>query len=273
MRTFLLRDAVALVDKGGDTYCRRLDRTVALARQHGMGIEVTLSEHVLFDVQRTAYLLDSVLLFSEVTVHLHTSQNNRFGKNIFTDTFLLRLNKFLGQAGHHIIGVCIHPDLVDDYTFVRQMHLDGAFFAVEVLDATASHGNRFDQIDSILQLNDHVDLLLDTAHIWEMQWMGQPGLLSYYRRFKERIKEIHISQPGNHYDSSKMDEGFDTNHSLLHFNHHGGEGLVLIVEALPDVNLVVEGVIPAGGYGQGLLEREIQYLKRMINCELGEYYT
>jgi hypothetical protein len=76
--------------------------------------------------------------------------------------------------------------------------------------------------------------------------------------FAERTVEVHISQRGNLYDPDEMGPGFHTNHSLLSMGQYE-VGLSLgPLATIDNLNMVIEGVIPAGEYGNRLLKEEVR---------------
>jgi hypothetical protein len=251
-----LRDAGVLGCKG---YVSRLKRCSELARMNDISLQLTLGNEIVEDKRRIARISAVINKFTSILVHLHCSYPLRFGDNRFTSQALDAV-KILAGADNRVAGICVHPDLVDDFPALASFILPGAYVGIEVLDVRTGNINAFQKIMSILDEHSFLRLVLDTAHIQERETAGEPSLRAYIDAFEERVREVHVSLWGNHYDPRLMGEFFTTSHSL--FAASGRQSLPLDLSRLNSSHIVIEGVIPAGGAGRALLGREVEMLRK-----------
>jgi hypothetical protein len=262
-----LRDAGVILDDGEADFWRRLQRCAALAGDNGLNIQVTLGTHYFLKEHAgaAAGLIDQLKKFPRALIHLHTTYSRPFGRNAFTDKALAVLAELAAACGN-IKGICVHPDCVEDFSVLARLKTDETYIAVEVLGKEARSGNRFAEITDILKAHGFLDLVLDTAHIMEMADAGEPGLGAYLETFGDRIKELHVSRPENLYAPEVVGAGFTTSHSLLTLKK--GDNIIEPLAAWSpagEVNTVIEGIIPAGGYGETCLKNEVAYLKKHLH--------
>ncbi|MFH1624223.1 MAG: hypothetical protein ABID54_03595 [Pseudomonadota bacterium] len=259
-----LRDAGVLLDRDGSNFLKRLDRCVSLAKENRLAIQITLDrEFFLKGHERLEkQLIDGLVRFDRVLIHLHSNQLNRFGRNYFTDKSLTIIKRLFEQC-NNIEGLCVHPDLVDDFSALERFIVNGKYMGIEVLDENVTFGNHFSEIREILEEYEFLDLVLDTAHVQEMARKGEPDLDSYFDVFGDRVKEVHLSETGNYYENDFMSEDFTTSHSLLCADHGATEILPNLRRSFP-VNYVIEGIVPYGRYGEDLLKKEVEMLRREL---------
>ena len=260
-----LRDAGVVLANKEVNFLKRFYRCMELAKKNGLHVQITLDEqYFLSDYLRlTNELTAHLQKFGRVLIHLHTSYSNRFGFNTFTDNSFLILAEFITKCGN-IKGVCVHPDNIEDFSVLERLKVNDMYVAVEILGKESRFGNRFSEISNIVKNYGFFDLVLDTAHIMEMEEAGEPGLGIYFETFRNKIKEIHISQPQNLYDPEVMGADFMTSHSLLTLKN---DNLVKSLSALNlagEVNIVIEGIIPPGEYGEKCLRNEVTQLRKYL---------
>ena len=136
----------------------------------------------------------------------------------------------------------------------------GAGNTENALRTSVCFGNRFSEINGILEEYEFLDLILDTLHMLEMEKWGEPSFDFYVDYFGDKIKEIHVSRPGNHYELKQITEIFSTCHSLFSTNS-GGISMFSNIKLPKNANYVIEGVIPYGKIGEVLLREEARILK------------
>ncbi|MEE9213774.1 MAG: hypothetical protein V3U54_03130 [Thermodesulfobacteriota bacterium] len=258
-----LRDVGVLLYKEEKDLLKRIDRCISFQIK-GLNIQITLNREFLLTTYKVVEqeLIKKLLNFESVIIHLHTDQSNKFGRNNFTDQTLSVIKNLFLQS-NNIDGLCIHPDLVDDFSVLERFILNDKYMGIEVLDKNVKFGNRFSDIKKILEEYDFLSLVLDTAHIQEMEEEGEPYLKQYIDFFSDRIMEMHVSRSGNYYDMDKMSKDFKTSHSLLSISNN--DIIKTIYKSkVSDANYVLEGVIPYGEYGEGLLKKEVEYLKKSL---------
>ncbi len=256
-----LRDAGALLSGREHDYLKRLFRCTELAASNKLNIQITLSDEYFSGVNPKIHssLPNELLKFDNVLIHLHLDYSKKFGDNRYTEKAFMAINNLL-HRNVNVNGFCVHPDIVDDFSVFTRLTAHGAYIGVEVLDASVCFGNRFSEISRILEEYEFLDLILDTSHILEMEKWGEPSFDFYVDYFGDKIKEVHISRPGNHYDPKKITEIFSTCHSLFSTNS-GGVNMFRKLQLPKNANYVIEGVIPYGKYGDGLLRKETRILK------------
>ncbi len=246
-------------------FLKRFYRCVELAEKNGLHVQITLdeqyflSDHLRLTNELTAHLQK----FEEVLIHLHTSHSKRFGRNAFTDNAFLILAEFIAKCGN-IRGVCVHPDHTEDFSVLERLKINDIYVAIEILGKGAPFGNRFSEISDILKKHDFLDLVLDTAHVVEMKEAGEPGLGIYFETFRDKIKEIHVSQTGNLYAPEVMGAGFVTSHSLLTLKNDNLVRSLSALNPVGEVNTVIEGIIPPGEYGETCLRNEVTQLRKYL---------
>lgn len=256
-----LRDAGALLSGREHDYLKRLFRCTELAVSNKLNIQITLSDEYFggTNPEIGALIVNELQKFDDVLIHLHLDYSKKFGGNHYTEKAFMTIESFL-QRDVNVIGFCIHPDIVDDFSVFEQLSAHGAYIGVEVLDSSVCFGNRFSEISRILEEYGFLDLILDTSHILEMEKWGEPSFDFYVDYFGDKIKEIHVSRPGNHYEPEQITEMFSTCHSLFSTNSRG-VSMFSSLKLPENTNYVIEGVIPYGKYGEGLLRKEVQILK------------
>lgn len=261
---FFLRDAVAILPDNGRDLTARLARAVGLAQGLDLDLEITLDAR--FFGENKASLLQTIRgatsEFKRVVYHLHSGEEFLLGNNLHTRQLVEYCLEQIATG--KLQGVCVHPDLVDDFEALKPLALPGSYLATEVLDEKCSSFNTLAEIRKLLDEHDWLDLVLDTAHIAGMVPEGEPALPAYCEEFAGRVVEVHISQMGNHYDPRKMGPDFDTNHSLLTLGARPLAENLGPLRELGGVNLVIEGVIPAGDFGRKLLEDEARSFRNFF---------
>ena len=176
-----------------------------MAAEFSLGLQITLNHECLRANKKQVEeeMISNLRGIDGVLIHLHTDYDQRFGKNDFTDNALHAVG-FLSDMLGAVSGICIHPDLVDDFDVLRNFASLSKYIGIEVLDSSAAHGNRLDEIRNIMESYEFLEVVIDTAHIQEMESIGQPGLQKYLEIFSDRIREVHLSQAGNYYATEKM---------------------------------------------------------------------
>ncbi len=267
MKSFnlFLRDAGVILDNKEVNFLKRFHRCVELAEKNKLNVQITLDEqYFLFNHLKSASELAVHLQkFGRVLIHLHTSYSKRFGFNTFTDNSFLIMAEFITKCGN-IKGVCVHPDNIEDFSVLERLKVNDMYVAIEILGKESRFGNHFSEISNILKEYGFLDLVLDTAHIMEMEETGEPGLGIYFETFRNKIKEIHISQPQNLYDPKVMGADFMTSHSLLTLKNNNLVKSLSALNLAGEVNTVIEGVIPPGEYGEKCLRNEVTQLRKYL---------
>ncbi len=261
-----LRDAGVILKDGRTDFWRRLERCAALAQRNGLGIQVTLDDHYfLAEHAKSAADLTGILTqFQKVLLHLHTPFSRPFGRNAYTENVISILNELIAACGN-ICGICIHPDYTQDFAAFERLKTDDIYVGVEILGKEARSGNRLADIYDILNTYPFLAFVPDTAHVLEMVDTGEPDLDFYLKSFKDKIKEVHVSRPENLYDTVDMGDSFTTSHSLLTLNKD--DDIINSLVSWPsagEANIVIEGVVPPGEYGEKCLENEVAYLKKYL---------
>ncbi len=262
----LLRDAVAILPDNRRNLTERLQRSVDLAEKFNLDLEITLDVRFFVD-QDTALLAaikKATASFATVVYHLHSSRQYLFGDNTHTQQLVKYCADQIGDG--HLRGLCVHPDLVADFAVFKPLVSPDFYVAGEVLDEECDSYNTFDSIADLLACHEYLGLVLDTAHIAGMQPAGEPALEKYCAAFADRVVEVHISQTGNYYDCGKMGDTFTTNHSLLSLGGNDIKASLGPLLAIPDLMIVIEGVIPAGNYGNTLLKHEVDCLTEILQA-------
>jgi hypothetical protein len=263
-----LRDAGVILKGGKANFWRRLERCAALAGENGLDIQVTLDDHYFLaeHAQSAARLTGQLQKFRKVLLHLHTPYSRPFGRNVYTDNVISILNELIAGCGN-IRGICVHPDYTEDFSVLERLKTDDIYIGVEILGKGSRSGNHFSEISEILYKYDFLAFVPDTAHILEMAGVGEPGLDVFLETFGDRVREVHVSRPENLYDPEVMEGGFTTSHSLLTLKKDDDIISSLAAWTPPaEINIVIEGVVPPGEYGEGCLRNEVAYLKKTL-CE------
>jgi len=260
-----LRDAGVVLDNKEVNFLKRFYRCVELAEKNGLYVQITLDEQYFLSdhLRLTNELTAHLQIFEKVLIHLHTSYSKRFGRNAFTDDAFLVLADFITKCGN-IRGVCVHPDHIEDFSVLERLKINDIYVAIEILGKEASFGNHFSEIADISKNYDFLDFVLDTAHVVEMEETGEPGLGIYFETFRDKIKEIHISQTGNLYDPEVMGADFVTSHSLLTLKDDNLAKSLAALNPAGEVNTVIEGVTPPGEYGETCLRNEVTQLRKYL---------
>ncbi len=255
-----LRDAVAILPDNRRDLLARLQRGVQLARQFDLNLEITLDARFFVEQQTEllAAIRQATASFAAVAYHLHTSAAYPFGDNGHTRQLIAYCREQVPQG--RLRGLCVHPDLVTDFDVFRPLVSAGFYVAGEVLDEKCDGFNTFASIADLLARYDYLGLVLDTAHIAGMEPAGEPPFAKYCEAFADRVVEVHISQMGNLYDAAEMGPEFGTNHSLLSLGTDKVAESLGPLQDIAGLNLVIEGVIPAGDYGRRLLAHEVTSL-------------
>lgn len=255
-----LRDAVAILPDNRRDLLARLARGAYLARKFNLALEITLDARFFIKPypELLAAIGEATASFDAVVYHLHTSGEYPFGDNAHSR----RLVEYCAQrvTDGNLLGLCVHPDLVADFAVFRPLVSDDFYVAGEVLDEECDSYNTFTSIEELLSRHDYLGLVLDTAHIAGMVPAGEPPFEKYCEAFASRVVEVHISQTGNHYAAAEMGPTFGTNHSLLSLGTNKVAASLGPLQDISKLNLVIEGVIPAGDYGADLLENEVASL-------------
>jgi hypothetical protein len=260
-----LRDAGVLSEPFGGKLEDRIERCVNLANLNQLNVQITLNHLYLGekDEELLQKMDELILSLKRPIFHIHTSPNLKFGKNSFTAQSIDKILRLLKQTSAG--GVCVHPDIVQNYLLFKSLAHNAEYFAIEVLDNKTDFGNKVEHIEPILAENKFLKLVLDTAHIQEMEALGEPNLKTYLRQYRDKIVEIHLSQSGNYYHPKKIFQGFNTWHSLLHLKQNNDLEIIKDSIDFENINLVIEGVIPPGEYGVSLLKKELEYIDKILN--------
>ena len=232
-----------------------------------MNLQLTIHGKVFLNNEKKFYnIINDINLFEKLTIHLHTDKESLIQNNKQTDLFLAKLIKYTCNL-NNFSGFCIHPDNIIDFQMLKKLkNLNSeSYVAIEVTDKNSKFGNKKNQIETILEKNEFLDLVLDTAHIKENLIFNQPNFLNYFELFKNKIKEIHISSDGNEYDMKYLNNDFSTSHSLLCLNGKKIIHDINNLKSFKNLNLIIEGVIPYGDYGNSLISEEIKIMNKIVN--------
>ena len=274
MIDLFLRDCSALA-KGNyrwdindsDYIFQGINRSINIAKKYKVNLQLTVHSKVfLYNEEKFYNIVDKINLFKKLTIHLHTDKKSLITNNKQSIDFIKKLKKYTNNFSN-FSGFCIHPDNVQDYKILEELKgiNNKSYIAIEVTDKNSEFGNRLEQIEKILNANKFIDLVLDTAHIEENTIYNQPNFLDYFRLFRNRIKEIHISSEGNQYNMKYLDNNFSTSHSLLCLNEKKILNNINKIKPYKTLNLIIEGVIPYGDYGDSLISREVKLMNEIKN--------
>lgn len=265
MKNLYLRDACILLDMKEIFYSNsiiRLEKALNVCVKHKTNIQITLDKkHYLENFKIINKLIFKKLnKIKFVTIHLTTSYRDLFSNDIRTMKFTNTLLSLIKSSQKKIVGICIHPDHIDSWKYLKKLSSSLTYLAIEVTDKKARYGNKISHISKLLKKNNFLKVVIDTSHIKELEKSKIMTFNKFFNKFKEYIVEAQISDFGNFYNTKLV----KTTHSLLHLRKDKKiKYQIKILKKIKKLNFVIEGLIPFNSYRTQILLKELNYLKRI----------
>jgi hypothetical protein len=266
MNKIFLRDASVLFKKIEKNYTDNLKRTTKamnISSKLGICSQITINKsYFLKNFEKFEKVILNSKKISKFTIHLTAHYEDLFSDDENTKNFVNILNKIIKKS-KKIIGICVHPDHLNSWKYLKKLNNKGNYLAIEVTDKKAKYGNKIDHIRKILSKHSYLKLVIDTSHIKELNQFKIMNFENFYKEFKKKIVEAQISDYGNFYKNKKI----KTTHSLLCLEKDKKlqRQIKILSENKKDLNLVIEGLMPFGQSGNKLLKDEIKYIRKIIN--------
>ena len=266
MKNLFLRDASILLNMNEVSYSNNLNRlkkTFLICENNKINIQITIGKEFYLNNKADfdKIISNNLKKVKTITIHLTTSYDNLFSNDVDTKFFTLKLLELIKKVGRKIVGICIHPDHINSWKYLRNLNTKNNYLAIEVTDKKAKYGNKISQIQSILKNNKFLKVVIDTSHIKELAEDGVMTFDKFYKEFKNYIVEAQISDFGNFYKLKKI----KTSHSLLHLNKDKilKNQIKLLKKNKKKINFVIEGLIPFEKKSSSYLKKEIKYIKKV----------
>jgi hypothetical protein len=266
MKNIFLRDASIMIETDEKSYTDNFKR-ITLAFDYCIKFNLSLQ----ITINKSFYLnnfkkFNSIIsskgkVIKKITIHLTAYYDDLFSEDIRTKSFVKILNKVVKKTPN-IVGICVHPDHLNSWKYLRSLKNRQNYLAIEVTDYRAQYGNRIEHIKKILKQNKFLKLVIDTSHIKELQLKKMLTFENFFKNFSKFIVEAQLSDFGNFYKSKYI----NTTHSLLNLKKDNkvAKQISQIYNFNKDINLVIEGLIPFGKKTEPLLIEEIKYIKKII---------
>lgn len=263
MKNLYLRDACILLDKKEISYSNsilRLKEALNICIKHKTNIQITLDKKHYLENYKTInkLILKRLNKIKFITIHLTTSYQNLFSNDIRTMKFTNTLLSLIKSSQKKIVGICIHPDHIDSWKYLKKLSTTSTYLAVEVTDKKAIYGNKISHISKLLKNNNFLKIVIDTSHIKELEKFKIMTFDKFFNKFKEHIVEAQISDFGNFYKTKLV----KTTHSLLHLKKDKKiKFQINLLKKINNLNFVIEGLIPFNKNRTQNLLKELNYLK------------
>jgi len=266
MKNIFLRDASIMINKNEKNYTDNFKRII-LALEYcvkfNLSLQITVNKYFyLKNYKKFNSLINSKgKIVKKITIHLTAYYDDLFSEDIRTKFFVKNLNKLIVK-NKNIVGVCVHPDHLNSWKYLKKLKNRQNYLAIEVTDYKAQYGNRIEHIKKILRENKFLKLVIDTSHIKELKLRRILTFENFFKNFSGFIVEAQISDFGNYYKSKNI----DTSHSLLNLKKDTkiARQIKKIHNLNKNTNFVIEGLIPFGKNEETFLYDELNYIKRIF---------
>ncbi|MEA3486500.1 MAG: hypothetical protein U9R20_02475, partial [Thermodesulfobacteriota bacterium] len=104
--------------------------------------------------------------------------------------------------------VSFHLDMAYLFELIAEQSDPGLNLLWENLGKDAHIGNTYDELTKAAIQYPEWGIVFDIAHAMEMESYGQPSLLEHFDTFKQRIRQVHFSWPGNLYSENQVGSDF-----------------------------------------------------------------
>lgn len=264
MNNLFLRDASIMLSDKEKSYSnslKRLEKTFLICHKNNINIQITIDKNFFLKNHKKIYLIlkRSKKKIKKITIHLTTSYNNLFSEDDETKEFTKNLIYLIKELGRKIVGICIHPDHINSWKYLKKLKTKNNYLAIEVTDKKAKYGNRISHLRKILKNNHYLKVVLDTSHIKELKKNNIMTFKNFYKNFKSYIVEAQISDFGNFYNSNKI----KTTHSLLFLKKDDEIRNQIKILKEKNINFVIEGLVPYFRNNDKIIRNEINYIKNI----------
>lgn len=265
MENLYLRDASILLNLKEISYSnnlKRLEKTFKICVKNKLSIQITIDKNFYLKNHKkiekiTKKYLDQI---KYITIHLTTTYDNLFSNDYDTKKFTEIFSKQLNKT-KKIIGICIHPDHVDSWKYLKKLKTKRNYLAIEVTDKKARYGNKISHLNLILKKYKFLKLVVDTSHIKELSKFKILTFKTVLKKFKKKIVEAQISDFGNFYKSKSI----KTTHSLLYLKKDKKirDQIKALKKNNKNIIFTIEGLIPFSNNEKFHLLNEIQYIRQI----------
>lgn len=267
IKNIFLRDASIMISRNEQNYKDNFKR-ISLAFDYCIKFELSLQITInksfyLNNFKKFNSLIKSKGKFiDKITIHLTASYDDLFSEDARTKFFVMILKKVI-KNNRNIVGICIHPDHLNSWKYLKNLKSKQNYLAIEVTDYRAQYGNTIEQIKKILNENKFLKLVADTSHIKELQLKKILTFENFFKNFSSFIVEVQLSDFGNFYKLKNI----NTTHSLLNLKKDKkiAQQIKKIYNFNKNTNFVIEGLLPFGQNEFFFLNKEIDYIKKISN--------
>ncbi len=267
MDKIFLRDASIMKHANEKSYVddiKRTSKAFDLCLKHNLSIQITINKtYFLKNSKKFDNILKKKSNYSpKITIHLTAFYDDLFSKDLRTKQFVSKLN-ILTRKYKNIIGICVHPDHLNSWLYLKDLKKKDTYLAIEVTDKKARYGNKISHIKKIIQKNPYLKIVLDTSHIKELESINQLKFKKFFKLFSKYIVEAQISDFGNFYKNKKI----NTTHSLLFLNKDKNikKQIKVLYNENNEINWVLEGLLPYGAKEKKYLKNEVAYVKKILS--------
>ena len=265
MENLYLRDASILLNLKEISYSnnvRRLEKTFRICEKNKLNIQITIDKSFYLKnhkrIGRVIKKYNNKIRY--ITIHLTTTYANLFSDDLDTKKFV---EKFCHQIKKtkKIIGICVHPDHVKSWRFLKKLKMKKNYLAIEVTDKKARYGNEISHLEFLLKKYKFLKLVIDTSHIKELSRHKFMTFEKVLKKFNNKIVEAQISDFGNFYKSKSI----KTTHSLLHLKKDKKifNQIKLLKERNKKIIFTIEGLLPYGNKTNSYLMNEMRYINQI----------
>ena len=267
MKNIFLRDASIMIEADEKIYTDNFKRIILAfdyCVKFDLSLQITINKSFyLNNFKKFNNIINSKgKIIKKITIHLTAYYDDLFSEDIRTKSFVKILNNVIKKTPN-IVGICIHPDHLNSWKYLRKLKNRQNYLAIEVTDYRAQYGNRVEHIKKILKQYKFLKLVIDTSHIKELQLKKMLTFKNFFQHFSKFIVEAQISDFGNFYKSKYI----NTSHSLLSLkkDHRIAKQISQIYNFNKDTNFVMEGLVPFGKNTESFLMNELKYIKKIID--------
>ncbi len=265
MENLYLRDASILLNIKEISYSnnlKRLEKTFKICVKNKINIQITIDKVFYLNNHK---MIDKIIKkyqnkINYITIHLTTTYDNLFSDDKDTKVFTYLLLDMIKNT-KKIIGICIHPDHINSWKFLKKLKTKNNYLAIEVTDKKAKYGNKISHLKLLLKKNKFLKLVLDTSHIKELTKTKILTFENIYKKFKKKIVETQISDFGNFYNSKSI----KTTHSLLYLKKDNKilNQIRTLKKNHKKMIFTIEGLIPFDKKETKHILKEIEYLNKI----------
>ncbi|MBI9079240.1 MAG: hypothetical protein JEY79_05810 [Pseudodesulfovibrio sp.] len=224
------------------------------------GVEIGLHGHMAESLAERVLLphvFESLECFSRNTLHfamhpLHPLTEKDIGA-------IVRMCSVLFERGL-VRGASFHLDMEPCFERVQAAVPEGLPLSFENLDIQSPGFGSLEAVSNAAGRFPSWGIVLDIAHVVEMQVLGGVGVGEFFDALSNRISQIHFSLPGHHYPKQVLWSGFKAMHSFAFLD---GEAAKKAYHAAPlgtVENITLEGVLPPNR--EDFLREEIRFLRQ-----------